>query len=163
PRAAGREQGLDHEKHEERDGNQQGKDVFGSHGAPRCSCASGATEPQCTPATLRCKVSGMDGGRRPKSARRRRAKTPSAPASNVRAAVDRRRIAEEALRLIDADGLERLSMRRLGAELGVEGMAIYHHFGNKAELLDGVLELLLEELEVPPEGEGTALERLRRL
>jgi AcrR family transcriptional regulator len=54
-------------------------------------------------------------------------------------------------------------MRRLGAELGVEGMAIYHHFRNKAELLDGVLELLLEELEVPPESEGTALERLRRL
>jgi AcrR family transcriptional regulator len=42
-------------------------------------------------------------------------------------------------------------------------MAIYHHFGSKAELLDGVLELLLEELEVPPEGAGTPLERLRRL
>ena len=42
-------------------------------------------------------------------------------------------------------------------------MAIYHHFHNKAELLDGVLELLLEELEVPPEGSGTALERLRLL
>ena len=53
-------------------------------------------------------------------------------------------------------------MRRLGAELGVEGMAIYHHFRSKAELLDGVLELLLEELEVPAEGAGTALERLRR-
>ena len=80
-----------------------------------------------------------------------------------RGPLDRRRIAEEALRIIDADGLEQLSMRRLGAELGVEGMAIYHHFHNKAELLDGVLELLLEELEVPPDGSGTALERLRRL
>jgi len=89
---------------------------------------------------------------------RRKART-----SNGRAPLDRRRIAEEALRLIDVAGLEQLSMRRLGAELGVEGMAIYHHFRNKAELLDGVLELLLEELEVPPEGESTALERLRRL
>jgi AcrR family transcriptional regulator len=80
-----------------------------------------------------------------------------------RAPLDRRRIAEEALRIIDADGLEQLSMRRLGAELGVEGMAIYHHFHNKAELLDGVLELLLEELAVPPESAGTPLERLRRL
>jgi AcrR family transcriptional regulator len=80
-----------------------------------------------------------------------------------RAPLDRRRIAEEALRIVDADGLKQLSMRRLGAELGVEGMAIYHHFHDKAELLDGVLELLLEELEVPPEGSGTALERLRRL
>jgi len=83
--------------------------------------------------------------------------------SGGRAPLDRKRIAEEALRIIDADGLEQLSMRRLGAELGVEGMAIYHHFHNKAELLDGVLELLLEELEVPPEGNGTPLERLRRL
>jgi TetR/AcrR family transcriptional regulator, tetracycline repressor protein len=77
--------------------------------------------------------------------------------------LDRRRIAETALHIIDTDGLEQLSMRRLGAELGVEGMAIYHHFRNKAELLDGVLELLLEELEIPPEREGAALARLRRL
>jgi AcrR family transcriptional regulator len=90
--------------------------------------------------------------------RARGSRTPSR-----RGPLDRRRIAKEALRIIDADGLEQLSMRRLGAELGVEGMAIYHHFHNKAELLDGVLELLLEELEVPPEGEGTALARLRRL
>jgi AcrR family transcriptional regulator len=79
-----------------------------------------------------------------------------------RAPLDRRRIAEQALRIIDAEGLDQLSMRRLGAELGVEGMAIYHHFRNKAELLDGVLELLLEELEVPVGGPGTALDRLRR-
>ena len=84
-------------------------------------------------------------------------------ARSGRAPLDRRRIAREALRVIDAEGLEQLSMRRLGAELGVEGMAIYHHFHNKAELLDGVLELLLEELELPAEGEGAALERLRRL
>jgi AcrR family transcriptional regulator len=77
--------------------------------------------------------------------------------------LDRRRIAEVALRIIDAEGLEQLSMRRLGAELGVEGMAIYHHFRNKAEVLDGVLELLLEEVELPPESAGTPLERLRRM
>jgi AcrR family transcriptional regulator len=75
--------------------------------------------------------------------------------------LDRRRIAVEALRIIDDEGLDRLSMRRLGAELGVEGMAIYHHFHNKAELLDGVLELLLEEMEPPPAASGTPLERLR--
>jgi AcrR family transcriptional regulator len=103
-------------------------------------------------------------GRRAKGGKRQRAASPRGTrARRGRAPLDRRRIAAEALRIIDADGLEQLSMRRLGAELGVEGMAIYHHFHNKAELLDGVLELLLEELEVPPEGEGTALERLRRL
>jgi len=76
--------------------------------------------------------------------------------------LDRRRIAAEALRLIDAGGLEQLSMRRLGAELGVEGMAIYHHFRNKAELLDGVLELLLEEMQPPPPRSGSPLRRLRK-
>jgi TetR/AcrR family transcriptional regulator, tetracycline repressor protein len=106
----------------------------------------------------------MVAGKRTKGAKGRRAAGPrSTRMRNGRAPLDRTRIAQEALRIIDADGLEQLSMRRLGAELGVEGMAIYHHFQNKAELLDGVLELLLEELEVPPDGEGTALERLRRL
>ena len=73
------------------------------------------------------------------------------------------RVLQAAVDVADREGLGALTMRRLGAELGVEGMAIYHHFHNKAELLDGVLELLLEELEVPSEAQGTPLERLRRL
>jgi AcrR family transcriptional regulator len=80
----------------------------------------------------------------------------------VRAVLDRRVIAEEALRLIDAEGLAGLSMRRLGAALGVEGMALYHHFANKGELLDGVLELLLEEI-APANPPADPLEHLRRL
>jgi AcrR family transcriptional regulator len=106
----------------------------------------------------------MAASKLPKKAKGRRLATSGrrTRTRNGRPLLDRRLIAAEALRVIDADGLEQLSMRRLGAELGVEGMAIYHHFHNKAELLDGVLELLLEELEVPPEGEGTAIERLRR-
>lgn len=79
----------------------------------------------------------------------------------ARAPLDRRRIAEEALRLIDADGLEQLSMRRLGAALGVEAMALYYHFRDKGALLDAVLELLLEEM-APPAGSSQPLERLRR-
>jgi AcrR family transcriptional regulator len=106
----------------------------------------------------------MGVGKRAKRAKGRRTASPrSGRTRDGRERLDRKRIAEEALRLIDAGGLDQLSMRRLGAELGVEGMAIYHHFQNKAELLDGVLELLLEELALPPEGEGTALERLRGL
>lgn len=41
-------------------------------------------------------------------------------------------------------------MRRLGAELGVEGMAVYRHFPNKAAVLAGVVEVLLAELVIPP-------------
>lgn len=91
-----------------------------------------------------------------------RAKPPSgAPVRRPRKPLDRRAIVEKALALIDRDGLEELSMRRLGAALGVEGMAIYHHFRNKGELLDGVLELLLEEMEPPPAGSLPPLERIR--
>jgi TetR/AcrR family tetracycline transcriptional repressor len=53
------------------------------------------------------------------------------------------RIFGAALAIIDADGLSALSMRRLGASLGVEAMAIYHHVPNKDALLAGVVDLLL--------------------
>jgi len=58
-------------------------------------------------------------------------------------------IAAEALRLIDRDGLEALSMRRLGEALGVEAMALYHHFPNRSALLDAVTERLIAEVELP--------------
>ena len=50
------------------------------------------------------------------------------------------KLLDEALALIDAEGLERLSMRRLGARLGVEAMALYHHVPNKGALLELLLE-----------------------
>jgi AcrR family transcriptional regulator len=43
-------------------------------------------------------------------------------------------------------------MRRLGAELGVEAMSLYKHVANKDEILDGILELVLGEIEIPVEG-----------
>lgn len=52
-------------------------------------------------------------------------------------------IAAAALALIDREGLDGFSTRKLGAALGVEAMAIYHHFPSKAALLDAVAELLL--------------------
>lgn len=58
----------------------------------------------------------------------------------------RRRILEAALTLIDSRGLDDLTMRALGAELGVEAMSIYKHVPGKGAVLDGVVELLLEEL-----------------
>ncbi|MBW5286049.1 TetR/AcrR family transcriptional regulator [Burkholderia gladioli] len=60
-----------------------------------------------------------------------------------RAPLTRERIAQAALALIDDEGLDGCSMRRLGARLGVEAMAIYHHFKGKGELLDAVMEQLL--------------------
>jgi len=70
--------------------------------------------------------------------------------TNTRAPLTRLRIAQAALAVVDRDGLDALSMRHLGAELGVEGMAVYRHFPNKAAVLAGVVEALLSELVIPP-------------
>jgi len=76
--------------------------------------------------------------------------------------LDRRRIARVALALIDELGIEHLSMRKLGAVLGVEAMALYHYFRNKAELLDGILDIVLEDVASRLTPEGAPLERVRR-
>ena len=65
--------------------------------------------------------------------------------------LSRRRVLEAAVRFADREGLDALSMRKLGAELGVEAMSLYNHVPNKDALLDGMVEVLLGELEVPSE------------
>ena len=57
--------------------------------------------------------------------------------------LDRERILAAAMRIIDAEGLDALSMRRLGTELGVNPMAAYYHVPNKAALYDLVLEAVM--------------------
>jgi TetR/AcrR family transcriptional regulator, tetracycline repressor protein len=74
--------------------------------------------------------------------------------------LSRRRVLEEAMRYVDREGLEALTMRKLGAELGVEAMSLYNHVPNKSALLDGMVEVLLGELEIPPENRSWE-ERIR--
>src|SRR5205807_8274563 len=75
---------------------------------------------------------------------------PRTPASSApRGALSRERIVEAAVGLIDGEGLDALSMRRLGAALGVEAMSLYRHFPSKAALLEAVVARLLAELPVP--------------
>jgi AcrR family transcriptional regulator len=73
----------------------------------------------------------------------------------MRGELSRARIVEAALALVDAAGLDGLSMRRLGAALHVEGMAIYHHFANKGALVDAVVASVLPE-PPPPTGDWRA-------
>jgi AcrR family transcriptional regulator len=68
----------------------------------------------------------------------------------MRVKLTRQAILERALALADAEGLRAVTMRRLGAELGVEAMSLYHHVPSKAALLDGLVELMLEEARVVP-------------
>lgn len=65
--------------------------------------------------------------------------------------LDRRRILLAAIEFIDRDGLRDLTMRRLGAELGVEAMSLYRYVPGKEALLDGIVETCIDELYGDPE------------
>jgi AcrR family transcriptional regulator len=51
--------------------------------------------------------------------------------------------------LADAEGIEGLTMRRLAQSLGVEAMSLYHHVANKSDILDGMVDAVFAEIEVP--------------
>jgi TetR/AcrR family transcriptional regulator, tetracycline repressor protein len=82
----------------------------------------------------------------PKSSRSRDGawRQPGRPAVTSRSAV-----LDAALRIVDEQGLERLTMRRLGAELGVDPMTVYHHVPHKAALFDGLIERVFAEIKIP--------------
>jgi TetR/AcrR family tetracycline transcriptional repressor len=78
--------------------------------------------------------------------------------SDRREPLTRERVLTTALAIVDQDGLSKLSMRRLGAELGVDPMAVYYHVPSKAALLDGLVDAVILELgSVPPRTAGEDL------
>lgn len=66
-----------------------------------------------------------------------------------RPALNRQRVVAAALDIVDRGGVEGLTMRALGSELGVDPMAAYYHVPNKGAILDGVVEAVWAELELP--------------
>ncbi|QEC48199.1 TetR family transcriptional regulator [Baekduia soli] len=77
------------------------------------------------------------------------------PAANTRtrrAGLTRERILRAALALVEREGAEALTMRRLGDELGVEAMSLYNHVPNREAVLDGLGELLMARIEIPEPG-----------
>jgi AcrR family transcriptional regulator len=69
-----------------------------------------------------------------------------------RTPLSRERVLRAAITLADQGGIESLTMRRLGQELGVEAMSLYKHVSNKDDVLDGIVDLVLGDIEVPPSG-----------
>lgn len=67
----------------------------------------------------------------------------------ARPPLTRNRVLHAAVDLADREGLGRLTMRRLGAELGVEAMSLYKHVANKGQILDGIVELIVGQIDVP--------------
>jgi AcrR family transcriptional regulator len=66
-----------------------------------------------------------------------------------RAPLSRERVFQAAVVLADERGLDALTMRALGEELGVEAMSLYYYVANKDELLDGMVDLVFSEIELP--------------
>jgi AcrR family transcriptional regulator len=73
----------------------------------------------------------------------------SDPSVEPRAPLNRERVLHAAVALADEQGIEALTMRALGEELGVEAMSLYYYVANKDELLDGMVDLVYSEIELP--------------
>ncbi|MGW3149688.1 TetR/AcrR family transcriptional regulator [Streptomyces sp. NPDC001177] len=79
----------------------------------------------------------------PRTARDR---TPRIPLS-------RQKVLQSAVSLADESGLEALTMRKLGEAVGVEAMSLYTHVANKEDLLDGMIDLVFSEIDLPSDEE----------
>jgi AcrR family transcriptional regulator len=71
------------------------------------------------------------------------------PAIEPRIPLSRERVLRAAVAFADQSGIGTLSMRKLGQSLGVEAMSLYNHVANKDELLDGMVDLVFGEIELP--------------
>jgi AcrR family transcriptional regulator len=68
--------------------------------------------------------------------------------------LSRDRVLRAAVTFADENGIESLSMRKLGQVVGVEAMSLYNHVANKEDLLDGMIDLVFAEIELPSAEEG---------
>ena len=66
--------------------------------------------------------------------------------------LSKQRMVAEAIRLADREGVDGLSMRRLAGALGAGAMSLYHYVASKDELLDAMIDVVFEQIELPPEG-----------
>jgi AcrR family transcriptional regulator len=79
-----------------------------------------------------------------------------------RTPLSRERVLRGAVAIADEDGIAALTMRSLAQELGVKPMALYYHVANKAQILDGIVDLVFSEIDLPnPDGDWRA-ELIRR-
>lgn len=84
------------------------------------------------------------------------------PLPGHRAPLNRDRVLRAAVALADRDGMPALSMRKLGEALGVEAMSLYNHVASKSDLLDGMIDIVFGEIDLPSGGEGWRAQMRRR-
>ncbi|MGH2444573.1 MAG: TetR/AcrR family transcriptional regulator [Candidatus Limnocylindria bacterium] len=86
--------------------------------------------------------------------------TTTEPTTDRRAPLSRERVLRAAVELADREGIDAVSMRQVGRELGVEAMSLYNHVANKEDLLDGMVDLIVSEID-PAAYDGGWKEALR--
>jgi AcrR family transcriptional regulator len=69
-----------------------------------------------------------------------------------RVPLNRERVLRAAVAFADENGIGTLSMRKLGEAVGVEAMSLYNHVTNKGDLLDGMIDVVFSEIDLPPGG-----------
>ena len=74
------------------------------------------------------------------------------PGTEARTPLSRERVLRAAVTFADEGGIGSLSMRKLGEVLGVEAMSLYNHVASKDELLDGMVDLVFGEIDLPAAG-----------
>jgi AcrR family transcriptional regulator len=72
------------------------------------------------------------------------------PVTKVRASLNKELVLRTAVDLAARDGIESLTMRKLADELGAGAMSLYHYVPNKEELVDGMVDIVFGEIELPP-------------
>src|SRR6516225_7609845 len=81
-----------------------------------------------------------------------------------RAPLSRDRVLRAAVALADTSGISALSMRKLGEALGVEAMSLYNHVASKGDLLDGMIDIVFSEIDLPSgDGDWKAAMRMRAI
>jgi AcrR family transcriptional regulator len=80
----------------------------------------------------------------------------------ARDTLTRERVLRTAVAIADAGGLQTLSMRKLGEAVGVEAMSLYNHVAHKEDLLDGMVDIVFGEIELPVAEDGWRESMLRR-
>jgi AcrR family transcriptional regulator len=81
-------------------------------------------------------------------------------AATTRRPLSKQRVLRAAMKLADSEGLDALSMRRLARQLGVKAMSLYNHVANKDEILDGLVDEVTREIDLPEDVDwNTAIRR----
>jgi len=87
----------------------------------------------------------------------------SEPSAGRRAPLSRGQVLRAAVGLADTVGIESVSMRRLGEALGVEAMSLYNHIAGKSDLLDGMIDIVFSEIDLPSGANWKAALRQRAI